>query len=43
MTEKLYYLDSHMQTFTAVVRSCQAGKPVRQYDYESAPTSVLES
>ena len=26
MTEKLYYLDSHMQTFTAVVVACNPGK-----------------
>ena len=26
MTEKLYYLDSHMQTFSAVILSCEAGK-----------------
>ena len=26
MTEKLYYLDSHMKTFTAVVVACNPGK-----------------
>ena len=25
-TEKLYYLDSHMTTFTATVLSCEPGK-----------------